>query len=127
MDMISNSKEQLIKSIREWVKIENEIKFLQQQLNTRKKEKTSLSNNIMHFMKEMEVSNVDIQNGKICYSKTTSKKPITQKSLLNILAKYYDGNTDEATQVGQFIFDNRETTIKESIKMKLNQSSEQSL
>jgi hypothetical protein len=124
MATLSNSKEQLIKSIREWVKLENEIKILQQQLNSRKKEKANLSESIMHFMKEMEVSNVDIQNGQICYSKTTSKKPITQKSLLNILAKYYDGNLDEATQVGQFIFENRETSIKESIKMKMNQPSE---
>lgn len=115
---MESSKENFIKNIREWVKIENEMKTLQKELNVRKKEKAKVSGELINLMKQFEVSTFNIQNGQICYCKTSNKKPITQKSLLNILAKFYDGDESQAAQIGQFIFENREIKTKESIKMK---------
>lgn len=112
------SKEHFIQNVREWVKLENELKTLQKEINVRKKEKAKVSGELIQLMKQFEVSTFNLQNGQICYCKTANKKPITQKSLLNILAKFYEGDQTQAAQIGQFIFENRETNTRESIKMK---------
>ena len=39
---------------------------------------------------------------------------------LNILAKYFEGDIEKAENANQFILDNREETVKESIVRKLN-------
>jgi len=115
-----DSIEQLKTKVREWVKTENEIKLLQKELTKKRKDKANVSNDLMYLMKIHNIANVDVQNGQICYSKTTTKKPINQKTLLNLLSKYFDGNEDQATRIGQFVYENRESVEKEFIKMKTN-------
>ena len=48
------------------------------------------------------------------------KKPITKKVLLNILAKYFEGDIEKAEEANEFILNNREEITKESITRKLN-------
>ena len=115
--------EQLKSKVREWVKTENEIKSLQKEINKRKKEKTVLSCELIQVMRTNGIDNLDIQNGQICYSKKTTKKPINQKTLLNLLSQYFDGNEDQAIKIGQYVYDNREEVQKETLKMKMTNSS----
>jgi hypothetical protein len=115
--------DQLKLKVREWVKTENEIKVLQKELNKRRKDKHVLSNDLIAVMRLNGIDNLDIQNGQICYSKTTTKKPINQKTLLNLLSKYFDGNEEQALRIGQYVYENREQIEKESLKMKMNASS----
>jgi hypothetical protein len=114
--------DQLKLKVREWVKTENEIKVLQKELNKRRKDKHVLSNDLIAVMRLNGIDNLDIQNGQICYSKTTTKKPINQKTLLNLLSKYFDGNEEQALRIGQYVYENREQIEKESLKMKMNAS-----
>lgn len=117
------TKEQLIKTIKEWVKLDNEIRKLQKEQNNRKKEKKNLSLKLMEIMKSNEIDCFDIKDGKICYEKKNVKKPITKKILMSILTKYYMGDTIKAEEVNRFIIDNREEEMKESITRKLAVSS----
>jgi hypothetical protein len=112
------TKEQLIKTIKEWVKLDNDIRKLQKELKQRKAEKAKTSTTLMETMKENEIDCFDINNGQICYNKKSVKKPITKKILMDILSKYYKGDTLKASEVNNFILDNREETIKESIVLK---------
>lgn len=114
--------DQLKMKVREWVKTENEIKALQKELTKKRKEKGELSGDLITVMRMNGIDNLDIQNGQICYCKTKSKKPINQKTLLNLLAKYFDGNEDHALRIGQFVFENREQCEKECLKLKMNTS-----
>ena len=116
------TKEQLIQNIKDWVKIDNEIRLLNIELSKRKMEKKKISDVLIKTMKTNEIDVFDINNGKIIYSKKTIKKPITKKVLLDILSKYYDGNMDEAEQVNNFILDNREIITKESIVRKIDKN-----
>ena len=114
------TKEQLIKTIREWVKLDNDIRKLQKEQLSRKNEKKALSQSLIDIMKRNEIDCFDINDGQICYTKKNVKKPITKKILLDLLAKYYDGDLLKANDINNFILNNREEEVKESIVRKID-------
>jgi hypothetical protein len=109
------TKDQLIKTIREWVKIDNEIRALQKEQNSRKKEKKDISSSLINIMKSNEIDCFELNDGQLIYNKKNVKKPITKKTLLNILSKYYQGDASKAGELNAFILENREETTKESL------------
>jgi hypothetical protein len=122
--MIMETKEQLVKTIKDWVKLDNDIRKLQKEIKQRKAEKTKTSTILMETMKKNEIDCFDINNGQICYTKKNIKKPITKKILLDILSKYYKGDTLKASEINNFILDNREEIVKESIVLKVIKGSD---
>ena len=118
------TKEQLVKTIREWVKIDNEIKFLQKQILERKNNKKEISEILIDTMKQNEIDCFDINDGQICYSKKTIKKPITKKILMETLSKYFDGDLIKASQLNEFIIESREEEVKETIVRKIKNRSQ---
>ena len=122
--MIMETKEQLVKTIKEWVKLDNDIRKLQKEIKQRKTEKTKTSTILMETMKKNEIDCFDINNGQICYTKKNIKKPITKKILLDILSKYYKGDALKASEINNFILDNREEIVKESIVLKVTKGSD---
>ncbi len=117
------TKDQLISAVRDWVKLDNEIRTLQKEQTKRKKDKKIISEELMNIMKSNEIDCFDLKDGQICYNTKTVKKPITKKNLFNILSKYYDGDILKASQLNDFISDNREESIKESITRKIDKDS----
>lgn len=117
---MENTKDVLVKNIRQWVKLDNEIRALKKEENIRKNEKKEISNTLIDVMKNNEIDCIDIKDGQLCYTKKNVKKPITKKVLLNILSKYFEGDIDKAEDVNEFILNNREEVTKESITRKLN-------
>jgi hypothetical protein len=115
------TKQQLIDTIKKWVKIDNEIRVLQKEQNVRKKEKQNISKELISVMKNNEIDCFDINDGQIMYSRKSVKKPITQKVLLNLLANYYNGDVLKATELNEYIMVNREETIQEKIVRKVNE------
>ena len=117
---MDNTKNILVQNIKEWVKLDNEIRSLKKEENIRKNEKKKLNENIMSIMKENEIDCIDIKDGQICYNQKSVKKPITKKYLLEILSKYVNGDSEKADHANDFILNNREEVIKESIVRKIN-------
>jgi hypothetical protein len=113
------TKEQLMNAIKEWVKLDNEIRKLHREQEERKIEKKKISLKLIDIMKNNEIDCFDIKDGKICYEKKNIKKPITKKVLFSILTKYYQGDSAKAEQMNQFIIENREQEVKESITRKI--------
>jgi len=113
------TKEQLVNTIREWVRIDNEIRTLQKEQTKRKDDKKKISNSLMNIMKKNEIDVFDINDGQICYTKKNIKKPITKKILMNILSTFYQGDVTKATELNNFIVDNREEVTKECIERKI--------
>jgi len=114
------NKKLLIENIKEWVKLDKEIRELKKQEKIRKKKQDELSKSLIEIMKSNEIDEFDINQGKIVYKKKNVKKPITKKNLLDILSKYYDGDLMSASKLNTFIMDNREETIVESITRTIN-------
>lgn len=115
-----SNKQQLVNNIREWVKLDNEIRSLKKEQEQRKKKQKSLNETLIEIMKNSEIDCIDIKDGQICYNRKNVKKPITKKYLLDILAKYFDGDIEKAENANDFILNNREEVVKESIVRKLN-------
>jgi hypothetical protein len=118
------TKEQTIQSVKEWVKLDNEIRALQKEINIRKKNKTQLSDLIMKTMKATQTDCFELKNGVLMYSVKNVKKPITKRALFDILNKYYDGDFMKANELNEFILDHREETKKESLIHKLHDYTE---
>tara|TARA_Y200000002_G_scaffold16458_3_gene12850 strand:+ start:1148 stop:1501 length:354 start_codon:yes stop_codon:yes gene_type:complete len=117
---MENKKQQLVQSIREWVKLDNEIRSLKKEQDVRKKQQKSLNETLIDIMKNSDIDCIDIKDGQICYNRKNVKKPITKKYLLDILAKYFEGDIEKAENANDFILNNREEVIKETIVRKLN-------
>ena len=112
---MAETKEQLVTIIKEWVKLDNDIRKLQKEVSIRKKDKAKMSNELMNVMKQNEIDCFDLKEGQILYTKKNVKKPITKKILIEILGKYYNGDYMKASEVNDFIMNNRVEVVKESI------------
>jgi len=64
-----DSKEELIKSIQVWVRLDNEIRKLKKEEQSRKDEQKKISLNLIDIMRKNDIDQVDINNGKLIYSK----------------------------------------------------------
>jgi methyl coenzyme M reductase subunit C len=114
------TKEHLINTIKEWVKIDNEIRMLQTEIRSRKASQKRISESLITIMKQNEIDCFDLNDGSISYNTKTVKKPITKGMLINILSKYYEGDFMKANEMNSFIMQNREEVTKETISRKIN-------
>lgn len=112
------TKEYLISVIKQWVKLENEIKTLKKEQVQRQIEKKKVSENLIDIMKKNDIDCLDIKDGQICYNKKNIKKAISKKHLMDVLSKYYEGDMLKASELNSFIIENREEVTKESITIK---------
>ena len=113
---IAKNKAELVQLIKDWITTDNEIRELNKQAKQRKDKLKKVSHNLINTMKENEIDEFNVKDGKIMYSKTNVKKPITKKNLMSILSKYYKGDISQAIEMNNFILENREEVVKESIK-----------
>ena len=113
-------KDKLIKTIQDWVKLDNDIRKLKKEGNIRKIEQDKITKTLMNTMKTNDIDEFNISNGKITYSNKTVKKPINKKNLMDILYKFYKGNNEKASEVNQFILDNREEVVVEKLVRKIS-------
>jgi len=112
----------LIQNVREWVRIDNEIRKLQSEISTRRQEKKVLNTVLMDTMKSNNIDCFDLNDGQICYTKKNVKKPINNKILLDILTKYYKGDSVQASEINEFIKENRSEVTKENITRKISKT-----
>ena len=119
---MSDNKNQLIHTVKEWVRIDNEIRQLQKEISTRRQDKKIMNDQLMETMKTNDIDCFDLNDGKICYTKKNVKKPINNKLLLNILTKYYNGDISQASEINNFINDNRTEMTKENIIRKISKN-----
>tara|TARA_B110000285_G_scaffold119740_1_gene135481 strand:- start:603 stop:971 length:369 start_codon:yes stop_codon:yes gene_type:complete len=121
---MSDNKNQLIRTVKEWVRIDNEIRQLQKEISTRRQDKKLMNDKLMETMKTNDIDCFDLNDGKICYTKKNVKKPINNKVLLDILTKYYSGDISQASEINNFINDNRIEVTKENITRKISKTTD---
>lgn len=115
-----SDKEILVENIRKWVKIDNEIKELKKLQNERKNTQKELSTLLMETMKQNDIDMFNMKQGTLHYKQNKIKKPITKKMLQDVLLKYYNNDLAKATDIHEFILDNREEIVKEKLVHKSN-------
>jgi seryl-tRNA synthetase len=108
-------KDQTIQLVKDWVRLDNELRALQIEVSKRKREKAEFSDKLMKIMKDTDTGCYELKSGTLMYSVKNVKKPITKKVLLDVLQKYYEGDCIKASELNDYIMVNREETIKEKL------------
>lgn len=110
------TKEHLVVKVKEWVSIEGDIKGKRAEIRELNNRKKGLTDELLNVMKQHQIDCFDIKGGSIIYKKSKTKKPINGKSLMLALGKFFDNDSRKAEEITKYIIENREETIKETIK-----------
>ena len=109
----------LVNTIKNWLDVENEINIYNKKVRELRKQKKELNISLMNVMKDNDIDCFDCKTGQLTYNKTNVKKSINKKYLNDILKKYFDDtNNQEADKLCSYILENRDTLVRESIKLK---------
>jgi hypothetical protein len=119
-----STKEELIANIREWIKTDNEIIKLSNEVKEKKKKMKGLNDSLINIMKGNNIDCFDINGGALIYKQKKTVKPISRKFLLSELQKYYKEQPEMALNVANHLLDNREVSVKDEIKRKINKEKE---
>jgi hypothetical protein len=111
--------DQLKKNVREWVRIDNELRALNKEITSRRNEKKNISKRLIDVMRENKLDIFDLKDGQLMYVKKNKKKPITQKQLLTLLSTYYKEDAAKAEEMHTYLMDNREEVVEETIQRKI--------
>jgi hypothetical protein len=116
------TKEELLMGVRNWVSIDNEIAQHKAEIKKLNEQKKLLTQSLVDTMKKNDIDCFDIKGGSIAYKRNVTKKAISAKSLLQALGEYYKDDGKTAEELTQYILDNREVQVKETIARKIDKS-----
>jgi Family of unknown function (DUF5760) len=114
----SDTKDQLVKHVKGWIQMDNEIKEFQKEIKERKDKKKEITDKLLHIMKDNEIDCFDINGGQLIYSKTKVKAPLNKNNLMSALLSFYQEDASQAEKLSTFLMETREEKIKESIRRK---------
>ena len=118
---MTDSKELLVNTIKEWVAINNKMNEIQKLLKDLRGKKKQLSDSLIKIMENNEIDGIDTNNGKLVYRKNKVKAPINKDYLLKMLENYFVKYPEiDIGDVGSFILDNRPIKEMPILTMKQN-------
>ena len=117
---VASTKEELVSNIKEWIKLDNDILKLKSDIKAKTDNKKTLTENLVNTMKNNSIDCFDINGGALMYKQKKTKKPISGKFLIAELEKYYKDQPELAKDLTKHLLDNREETIKDEIKRKID-------
>jgi len=113
------TKEELVVNIKEWIKLDNEISKLKNEIKERNARRKVLTESLVGVMKKNEIDCFDINGGALVFKTNKVKKALNSKSLLNSLKSYYATQPQVAEDLTKHILNSREEQVKETIKRKI--------
>ena len=117
------TKDELVDNIKNWIKVDNEMKLLQQELKQRRELKKQLTESLVETMKTNDIDCFDMSDGKIVYTKNKVRAPLNKKHLLECLEKYFsEVPSIDSGEITEFIMDNREVKFKDNIRHKIQKN-----
>ncbi len=116
----TNTKDELIANIKEWIKIDNEITKLKAEVKDKTNKKKELTESLVTIMKGNSIDCFDINGGALVYKKRKTKQSISGKFLLAQLEEYYKEQPELAKEITKKVLDNRVEVFKDEIKRKID-------
>tara|TARA_B100001540_G_C15289665_1_gene409779 strand:+ start:61 stop:516 length:456 start_codon:yes stop_codon:yes gene_type:complete len=80
-------------TVKNYITVDNKISKLQEAVKTLKKEKTNLSSNILDFMSNHDIEDLNTNNGKIKRTVNYVKKPLNKQVLQSKLSEFFNDDT----------------------------------
>ncbi len=111
-------------AIKEWYQIELKEKEYKAKLSDLKKNKDGVETLIIQYMQSNNIQDKDIHIGEhvLKYGESKSTEGITKKLIVERLTEYFNGNTEEANKVTDFIYSNRSSTSKPVLKLNIGKN-----
>ena len=98
--------QQLIATIKEWVKLDGEIAAIRKQTKIVNDKKKELTKQLIVLMKERNLDEIDLTETKIVRKTKVVKSSLNKKHLLQCLATYYKNETT-AKEMSDYILNAR--------------------
>lgn len=117
-----NEKNKLIDIVRNWVNIDNQLSKMNKMIKQLRSDKKKLNIEMIKVMKEKEIDIFDLKEGQLRYKTEKKKEPLNQKHLLSILSKYPVLEETQKVALNDFIFQNRNEIVTETIVRKIPKS-----
>ena len=115
-----SSKDQMIMHIKKWIQLDTEIKKTQDDIKAKKEERKQHTTHLVEIMKSNEIDCFDVNNGKLLYTKTKVKAPLSKAQLMQALMQYYENDEEKVRDLGEHLMAARQEKITESIRRKVN-------
>lgn len=112
------TKEDIVGFLKEWIRVDTNIRKQQTILKQMKAEKKAISDNLMKTMKSNEIDSFNTPELMFTFAERVVRNPISKKYLENILLEYFDHDSKKATEIQEFIMSNRKSSVKECLKAK---------
>ena len=111
--------EEFVEIVKNWVKIDDEIRQKNNEIKELKDEKKEYETFILEFMQNNNENVINISDGKLRVNKSTTKSGLKQESIQNSL---FDLTRDpnKALQMTKYILDNRPISERVNLKRTKN-------
>lgn len=107
----------VVDSVKEWFKIDNELRVLQAEIKLRKERKKDLTDALVNVLRDSDIDGWNTKEGKLEYVKTKTKTSLNKQHIKAALARFIK-NDEQVDAMTQFIYESRGVKEKESIKRK---------
>ena len=106
--------------LKEWLILEDELKVLSNAVKEKKKRMGILQGLITKTMKGHKLARVNIKSGAILYQNKVTKESMGKRFIVSRLTEYFKGDIIKATEVYNFLEENRGKRVKDNIKLERN-------
>ena len=106
---------QTIQNVKEWMHVDNEIAALRRQIKVLNARKTELTKHLVGVMKEHQIDEFDLTDGKLVRQTQKTKSGLTKTYLATCFAKYFKGDAAPAKELSELVFSAREEKTSERI------------
>lgn len=115
-----STKDELIMTVKEWIKMDNDITKLKLETKDKTNKKKELTALLVNVMKNNLIDCFDINGGALVYKQKKNRKTISGKYLLSQLEEYYKDQPELAKEIAKKVLDNRIEVVKDEIKRKID-------
>ena len=107
--------EEFKNNVKQWIKLDNQLKRLAAASKERRKKKDEINLSILEFMSKFNIEDLNTKDGIIRYRKTFVKEPLSQKTIKNKLEELFKDDQENFEKIEK-IFTDREKIEKMSLR-----------
>ena len=104
--------------IRQWMKIQEEMATLNNEIKQRKTQGKALKEVIIRIMETNNVANLSISKGTLVHSVRETPERISNTYLLKYCKEFFNGDEARARALVEYLEENRSVSVKHDLKLR---------